>query len=410
MLSIRPFAREFRSALIECLRTFSLEPLRFHLAQTAFEAGRYRNALSHFRGRYRNPKMQARSLQMQDWIAFHLGDFSSGWPRYPKSDFDEPIRSANLAIPVEICSDNEIHVVDPRSPSELTTKLGLRWIKSEIELRQRNPAGSVVVWFNFKDSLGGEILVSRLINLLKSRYELPLVLACNPRLKTLLQASFPDCQVIGNKDDLSDLALQCSHYVLARDLLKILIQHEADFAAISSETLRVPHFVNQRLDESVGSVRSRPNIAISWKTTNRAQGRRRNLKLERFAKTLARKDAIWHVAQHGEITDDIRLLRHFAPNAMILENTIDPKGDMLTLAASLLKMDAVLTIDNTLLHLAGGLGVPTLAMIAIPAYWAWPSHGKSSRWYDSVQIIRQSRPGVWTDVLDAIDRALGKLS
>ncbi len=79
---------------------------------------------------------------------------------------------------------------------------------------------------------------------------------------------------------------------------------------------------------------------------------------------------------------------------------------MAAFADELLQLDAVVTVDNTLLHLAGGLGIPTLALISAPAYWAWPSAGTASRWYASVTLLRQATPGVWSDVLVALDRAL----
>ena len=93
----------------------------------------------------------------------------------------------------------------------------------------------------------------------------------------------------------------------------------------------------------------------------------------------------------------------------IYVDTLTPHGDMLTFARELQEMDAVVTIDNTLLHLAGSLGIKTFAMIAIPGYWAWPAEGQHCRWYDSVQIVRQPSPGNWMGVLDEIDTELEKL-
>ncbi len=407
MLGFNPLARESRHALKQSVRDRSLEPFRFHLAQTAFEAGRFDLALSHFLACDRDPELRGRSLLMQDWIAFHRGDVSSGWPRYPRAVFNEPAMPANQSGNPEARSDQGICVADPRSPHELTSELRLRRVRNETELREQKQTKAVVVWFNFKDSLGGELLACRLINALRSRCRMPLVLACNPRLVTLLQASFPDCRVVDKTGDLSELTGQCSHYVLARDLLGIIVQREEDFTAIAHEKLRVPENAIPEVVETCESVGSRPNIAVAWKTTNQVQGRSRNLPLDRFSETIANKDAVWHVAQHGEISEDVQFISQCAPNAKIAVNTLAPKGDMLTLATALIRMDAVVTIDNTLLHLAGSLGIRTLAMISIPGYWAWPTHGQSSRWYDSVEIVRQSQPGVWTDVLDVVDRELG---
>ena len=82
---------------------------------------------------------------------------------------------------------------------------------------------------------------------------------------------------------------------------------------------------------------------------------------------------------------------------------------MATFVGELAGLDAVITVDNSLLHLAGGLGIPTLGLLTIPAYWAWPAEGPGSRWYDSVRLLRQQQPGDWGSVLSQLGAALGEL-
>ena len=112
-----------------------------------------------------------------------------------------------------------------------------------------------------------------------------------------------------------------------------------------------------------------------------------------LASVLAQHDVEWHVAQHGDVAADDDL-RRLAPGAAIVEGTLHPLGDMASFADELLQLDAVVTVDNTLLHLGGGvLRILTFALISAPAYWAWPSAGTESRWYASVTLLRQSTPG-----------------
>lgn len=385
-------ARGVPAAVCRCMASRCTDPLRLLAAEAAFLAGRFDTALARYHRIRRDPDLCLRARFMDDWIRFHRGDFSVGWPRYVGSDYEEPAVSARHAA--------EVRVADPRRPEELTSQLGMRrWRGGEL------PAGHLLVWFNFRDSLGGEILVSRLIRSLQQAYPVPLVLGCCRRLVNLFRATFTDCEVIDAACDLRPLAGRCERYVLARDLLGMLVRHADDFTGPAAERLIVPDAARMARPGGV----SRPQVALSWKTTNRTEGRFRNVPLHQLAEILARHDIDWHIAQHGDIGRDLTLLRERVPSARIHATTIDHSAHVATFAGQLLTMDAVVTIDNSLLHLAGGLGMPTLGLLTIPAYWAWPAEGPGSRWYASVRVLRQERPGDWARVLRELDMALGEL-
>jgi hypothetical protein len=70
--------------------------------------------------------------------------------------------------------------------------------------------------------------------------------------------------------------------------------------------------------------------------------------------------------------------------------------------------DAVLTVDTSVAHLAGTLGVPTVVIPPVMPDWRWPGTGSTTPWYDSITVIRR------TDVThrswaDAIQRAVQHL-
>ena len=115
------------------------------------------------------------------------------------------------------------------------------------------------------------------------------------------------------------------------------------------------------------------------------------------------------MAQHGPVADDLAVLRRSVAKDCLHTDTLHPAADMATFAGELAGLDAVITVDNSLLHLAGGLGIPTLGLLTIPAYWAWPAEGPGSRWYDSVRLLRQQQPGDWGSVLSQLGAALGEL-
>jgi hypothetical protein len=371
--------------------------VRLAIAEAAFMDGRFDVARRRYARVGRESPLWLRARLMDDWIRFHQGDFSTGWPRYPGADFEAPTVRRQRSDP----AGWKVEVADPRQPRELATDLGMRRWSGDSP-----PDGPLLVWFNFKDSLGGEILASRLVRPLQARHTVPLVLACAGRLVGLVQSWFPECVVVDKKADLVEAARGCGQYVLVRDLLRMLVARDEDFRAVAAGRLREP-------PEAMGRDRSsgrRPRIALSWKTTNDEQGRYRNVPASLLADVIARHDVDWHVAQHGDIRDDIATFRRRAPHARIHVDTLHPLGCMAAFAAELTDMDMVVTTDNTLLHLAGAMGIPTLAMLSMPAYWAWPDRGQESRWYASVKLLRQHRPGGWADVLASIDAELESLA
>ena len=81
-------------------------------------------------------------------------------------------------------------------------------------------------------------------------------------------------------------------------------------------------------------------------------------------------------------------------------------------AAIVAKLDLVITVDTSVAHLAGALGVPVFLMMHTEGSWHWmaqrpgASWNDRSPWYPSVQIFRQERPHEWDGVLQAVAEAL----
>lgn len=383
-------ARGVAAAVRRCMATGCADSLRHVAAEAAFLAGDFDKALARYRRIRHDSALLERARFMDDWIRFHRGDFSVGWPRYVGADFEEPAVASRQGA--------EVRVADPRRPEELASQLGMRrWKGGE------PPAGRLLLWFNFRDSLGGEILVSRLIRSFRHACPVPLVLACSRRLVDIFRATFTDCEVVDAAADLRPLFGRCPRYVMARDLLGMLVRRADDFSQPAEERLLVPD-ASRRPRAGDGT---RPQVAIAWKTTNRTEGRFRNAPLTQLAKVLGRHDIDWHIAQHGDIERDLATLRRHVDASRLHVDSLDVSADIASLAGQLLAMDSVVTIDNSLLHLAGGLGLPTFGLLTIPAYWAWPAEGPESRWYASVRVLRQERAGEWDGVFRALDAVLG---
>jgi hypothetical protein len=383
ILSAKPF-RE-RATAIESLSRW-LSPhwrnhLYFALAAAQFGAGHYAAAHRLYSAVDGGPLREEADL-MVDWIDYKFGRVARGWPRYPVARFNPPEH------PAVAPGNGPVRVRNFNRPIELIAALGLRpW-----------PPGTpsdlpILVWFNFHDSLGGEVLAALAVKAFQRRTGARLVLAVDDRHITTMIENFPGTEVVGKSSDLRSIVGRVGGYLLARDVLAHVVRTEADFGRVAEHT-----FFASPADMQTG-VRSRPLLAVSWKTTNRRQGKFRNLPIEGLASLLASVDADFVSAQHGVTPAERAFLSKRLPDRIRFD-LIDTSADVATLAGCLKACDGVLTVDNSVLHIAGAYGVPTLGLLALPAYWAWPVAGKDSRWYPSVSFLHQQVPGRWTDVLD----------
>ena len=72
-------------------------------------------------------------------------------------------------------------------------------------------------------------------------------------------------------------------------------------------------------------------------------------------------------------------------------------------------LDAVVSVQNTVVHLAGALGKTAFALLPHRANWRYTAGRETMPWYRSVRLIRQGEPGAWTPVVAQAAAALASL-
>ena len=89
-------------------------------------------------------------------------------------------------------------------------------------------------------------------------------------------------------------------------------------------------------------------------------------------------------------------LRHFGEQLLDFSDT----------AALCELMDLVITVDTSVAHLSGALGVPTWVLLPHLPDWRWLLNRRESPWYPSVRLYRQSKAQHWDDVFLAVAKDL----
>ncbi|MBF0418735.1 MAG: tetratricopeptide repeat protein [Magnetococcales bacterium] len=76
--------------------------------------------------------------------------------------------------------------------------------------------------------------------------------------------------------------------------------------------------------------------------------------------------------------------------------------DFADTASALACLDLLISVDTAVLHVAGALGRPAWGLLPYVPDWRWLMDKEESPWYPSVRLFRQSQPGAWQGVIEAI--------
>ncbi len=74
------------------------------------------------------------------------------------------------------------------------------------------------------------------------------------------------------------------------------------------------------------------------------------------------------------------------------------------------KLDLIISVDTSVVHLAGGMGKPVWVLSRFDACWRWLQNRAISPWYPTARIFGQKTHGEWGAVVETVRAELEKLS
>lgn len=102
---------------------------------------------------------------------------------------------------------------------------------------------------------------------------------------------------------------------------------------------------------------------------------------------------------------DMEFLKKF-PEIKFLGEQIINFSDTAAIVES---MDLIISIDTSLIHLAGAIGKKSFLILPWVSEWRWLNENSYSPWYKSIKIFRQKIIGDWSSVINEIEFELNKL-
>ena len=260
------------------------------------------------------------------------------------------------------------------------------------------PAGPLLLWG--EQGIGDEIMFAGLLPTAAVAAQTACLVECAPRLVPLFARSFPTIQVFPRTNPPApELRDDLVHAPLGA--LPSLLWPVDRPPAAPPAFLRPDPDVVARMRARLAAFGPGRKIGIAWRGGHPAAAQPRLIPPPAWQPLLARADVVAISLQHGPPPGEMEALARTTGATLHVLDDVDPLQDMDTFGALLAALDAVVSVDNSTVHLAGALGVPTAVLLAVEADWRWGIDGVPCPWYRSVMRLRQQTPADWITPMQA---------
>jgi tetratricopeptide (TPR) repeat protein len=144
------------------------------------------------------------------------------------------------------------------------------------------------------------------------------------------------------------------------------------------------------------------NIGVVWKSGAAMKiTQQKSVTLREIASLLNHSGCAWFSLQKEKDPDYIT----YAHSG----NFIDWSEDFLDFnetAALAMNMDLIISVDTSVVHLAGALGLPTWLLNRHASDWRWMLNREDSVWYPTMRIFSQKMTGDWNSVVSMVSKEL----
>ena len=250
-----------------------------------------------------------------------------------------------------------------------------------------------------EQGLGDTLQFVRFARLAASRCG-SLVLECQPALADLLRPVRGLARVVAQGDALPHFDAQLPLLSLPQ-VLGVELDDLCRDPYIRADPLKAKHCRAQLATDAgfhVGLVwAGRPEL---W------DDRRRSLGLPALAPLARIEGAAFYGLQVGAAAAQAAS----PPAGMRLLDCSARIRDFSDTAALVANLDLVISVDTSVAHLAGAMGIPTWVLLPRPPDWRWLLGREDSPWYPTMRLFRQERDGDWSAPVERAAAALASLA
>jgi tetratricopeptide (TPR) repeat protein len=272
-----------------------------------------------------------------------------------------------------------------------------RWDFRELRLRRRRFAApqwrgealqGATILLHAEQGLGDTLQFVRYAPLVAERGG-TVVLEVQPRLVRLLQGLPGVSRVVGRGEQLGDFAWQCP-------LMSIPL---AFGTTVDTIPRRIPYV--RADEEEIRAARQRFagtgfRVGLAWAGNSQYRSdEQRSMPLRALLPLADVPRITWFSLQFGPACGQMRAAGERFP----LIDASSASRDLAETAALMATLDLVITVDTSVAHLAGAMGVPLWVVLPHLADWRWMEERADSPWYPQARLFRQPAPGDWASAV-----------
>lgn len=262
-----------------------------------------------------------------------------------------------------------------------------------------------------EQGLGDQLQFARFIPRVKALGG-TVVLVCSAPLLPLLRANCPQAdEVVALGDAFEPVDLQLP-IMSVPHVLRLGASLDAHCVPYIHTRGDIRARLNDVLPPLPVSSERKLRVGLAWagqpKHTN---DRNRSLKLETLRPLLGIPGIEWYSLQKGDGAE-AQLEPFNELSAAQSQPTVTPLGPLFSnfddTAHAVSRLDVVITVDTSVAHLAGAMGVPVWLLIPFVPDWRWQVKRTDSPWYPTARLFRQDKASDWSTVMNCVGAALGE--
>ena len=225
------------------------------------------------------------------------------------------------------------------------------------------------------------------------------VLACSGELTTILRQIPGVGKIVTRWEDTGDFEAYIALSGLPR-LAGITTENVPPAGYLAPDPALVQSW-GARLDRLAPKGKRRVALVWAGRPTHK-NDRKRTMRLEQFAPLFARDDLAILTVQKGEQIAQVGGYYGHAPLLNLGPEIVDFADTM----AILQHVERLVTIDTSVAHIAGAIGVPTALVLPHAPDWRWLLGREDTPWYPSVRLFRQERAYDWRGVIERVSESI----
>ena len=157
--------------------------------------------------------------------------------------------------------------------------------------------------------------------------------------------------------------------------------------------------------QSILGPRTTPRVGLAWSGNREHKNdHNRSIALAHLAQALP--DGFEYIALQKDVSDADQAALKSRADIRTFGAALEDFADTAALCEL---VDVIVSVDTSVVHLAGALARPVWVPLPFNPDWRWLLERTDSPWYDTARLYRQSRPGDWRDVLLNVRADLEKM-